>query len=104
MPPDGNGDKGLRALDEQVIAGFAASLRGALIRPGDAGYDAGRAVQNGMIDRHPALIARCSGAADVMASVNFAREHNLVLSVKAGGHNVTGNAVNDGGLVVDLSS
>jgi FAD/FMN-containing dehydrogenase len=60
-------------------------------------------IQNGLIDRHPALIARCMGAADVIAAVNFARDHRLVLSVKGGGHNVAGNAVNDGGLVIDLS-
>jgi FAD/FMN-containing dehydrogenase len=88
---------------DELVQAFAAALRGALLRPGDVGYDDARALQNGMIDRMPALIVRASGAADVMAAVNFAREHELVLSVKGGGHNVAGLAVNDGGLVIDLS-
>ena len=61
------------------------------------------AIWNGLIDRRPALIVQCTGAADVVDAVSFAREHNLLLSVKGGGHNVAGNAVNDGGLVIDLS-
>ena len=67
------------------------------------GYNSGRAIWNGLIDRKPALIAQCTGAADVVDAVNFAREQGLLLSVKGGGHNVAGNAVNDGGLVIDLS-
>src|SRR5215212_772424 len=91
------------SLDNATIEGFGTSLRGELLRPGDEGYDAARMVHNGMIDKHPALIARCVGAADVMRSVDFAREHQLVVSVRGGGHNVTGNAVSDGGLMIDLS-
>jgi FAD/FMN-containing dehydrogenase len=98
------------ALDEDTIQAFAAGVRGAVIRPGDPGYDDARVVQNGLIDRKPALIVRCSGAADVIAAVNFARDHPspssgqaLLLSVRGGGHNVAGNAVNDGGVVIDLS-
>jgi FAD/FMN-containing dehydrogenase len=68
-----------------------------VLRSGDAGYDEARTVRNGLIDKQPALIAQCSGAADVLAAVNFAREHDLLLSVKGGGHNVAGNAVCDGG-------
>ena len=78
-------------------------LRGALLQPGDAGYDAARHVWNGSIDRKPALIARCTGAADVIAAVAFARANGLLVSVRGGGHNVTGNAVCDGGLMIDLS-
>jgi FAD/FMN-containing dehydrogenase len=78
-------------------------VRGATLQPGDEAYDEARAIWNGLIDRRPALIVQCSGAADVVDSVNFAREQNLLLSIKAGGHNVAGNAVNDGGVVIDLS-
>jgi FAD/FMN-containing dehydrogenase len=78
-------------------------LRGRLIQPGDAGYDASRTVWNAMIDRKPALVARCAGAADVIAAVQFARAHDLLLSIKGGGHNVAGLAVCDGGLMLDLS-
>jgi FAD/FMN-containing dehydrogenase len=91
------------ALDEPTIRAFRERLRGDLIRPVDAGYDAARRVWNGLIDRRPGLIARCAGVADVIEAVNFAREHDLVLAVRGGGHNVAGLAVCEGGLVVDLS-
>jgi FAD/FMN-containing dehydrogenase len=90
-------------LDAETIAALREQLRGPLLTPDDPGYDEARQVRNGLIDRHPALIARCTGAADVVACVNFAREHGLLLSIRGGGHNVAGNAVNDGGLVIDLS-
>ena len=90
-------------LSQDVLQSFFGGLRGRVLRPGDDGYDEARAVQNGLIDRRPALIVQCSGAADVIAAVNFARDHGLLLSVRGGGHNVAGNAVNDGGLVIDLS-
>jgi FAD/FMN-containing dehydrogenase len=82
---------------------FRGGLRGALLAPGDAGYDAARRVWNGSIDRKPALIARCTGPADVVGAVKFARANNLLVSVRGGGHNVTGNAVCDGGLMIDLT-
>jgi FAD/FMN-containing dehydrogenase len=82
---------------------FGATLRGGLIRPGDASYDDGRLLWNGMIDKRPALIARCSGVADVIAAVNFAREHDLLLAVRGGGHGVAGRAACDDGLMLDLS-
>jgi FAD/FMN-containing dehydrogenase len=91
-------------LDETAISTFQASLRGRLLRPEDDDYEAARTVRNGLIDRHPALIANCTGVADVVAAVTFAREHGLLLSVRGGGHNVAGNAVNDDGLVLDLSA
>ena len=90
-------------LAPEAMQGFVEGVRGAVLRPGDQGYDDARAIWNGLIDRRPALIVQCTGAADVVDAVNFAREHNLLLSVKGGGHNVAGNAVNDGGLVIDLS-
>ena len=90
-------------LEEAVVQEFAADLRGELLCPEDDGYDTARAVFNGMIDRNPALIARCAGVADVIRGVDFARTHNLPLSVRGGGHNVAGNAVCDGGVMLDLS-
>jgi FAD/FMN-containing dehydrogenase len=91
-------------LDEEIVRRFKASLRGKLLQSGDDGYDAARRVFNGMINGHPALIARCAGVADVRTAVNFARGNNLLLAVKGGGHSIAGNAVCDGGLVVDLSN
>jgi hypothetical protein len=91
------------SLEEPRVAEFRASLRGTLIHPAEPGYDEARRVWNGMIDRRPALIARCAGAADVIRSVQFAREQGLPLAVRGGGHNVAGNAVCDAGLVIDLS-
>ncbi len=90
-------------LDQPAVQEFKASLRGTLLRPADADYDQARKVWNGMIDKRPALIARCAGAADVVQSVSFARAHNLLVAVRGGGHNVGGNAVCDGGLTIDLS-
>jgi FAD/FMN-containing dehydrogenase len=79
-------------------------FRGALLRPGEEGYDEARRIWNGAIDRRPALIARCAGADDVAVAVRFAREQDLPLSVRGGGHAVAGHAVVDGGLMIDLSS
>ncbi len=79
------------------------SIRGPVIAPDDAGYDAARAIWNGAIERRPACIARCTGVADVVAAVRFARERDLVVAVRSGGHGVGGHAVCDGGLVIDLS-
>jgi FAD/FMN-containing dehydrogenase len=90
-------------LEASVAHDLAGNLRGQLLLRDDAGYDKARKVWNGMIDRRPALIARCAGPADVMAAVRFARDHRLLVSVKGGGHNITGNAVCEGGLMIDLS-
>jgi FAD/FMN-containing dehydrogenase len=92
-----------RVVDEAALAAFEAGFRGALLRPGAPGYDDARLVWNGMIDRRPALIARCTGPADVVCAVNFARDQDLLVSVKGGGHNITGNAVCERGLMIDLS-
>jgi len=90
-------------LEEATVQNFADSLRGPLLQPGEGGYDEARKVWNGMIDRRPALIARCAGVADVIAAVRFARTRELLVSVRGGGHNITGNAVCEGGLMIDLS-
>ncbi len=91
-------------LEEATLQDFADRLRGPLLKPGDRGYDEARIVWNGMIDRRPALIVRCAGPADVITAVNFARTNRLLVSVKGGGHNITGNAVCDNGLMIDLSA
>jgi FAD/FMN-containing dehydrogenase len=91
-------------ITPEVLGALRDALHGQLVAPGDDGYDAGRLVWNGMIDRHPGAIARCVDADDVMAAVRVAREHGLVLAVRGGGHNVAGAAVCDGGLVIDLSA
>jgi FAD/FMN-containing dehydrogenase len=90
-------------LQEEAVRKFKESLRGELIGIGDAGYDDARSIWNAMIDRRPALIASCLGVADVVTCVNFAREHGITLSIKGGGHNISGLAVCDGGLMLDLS-
>ena len=90
-------------LAESRIEEFRSSLGGELIRPGDPDYDDARAVWNGMIDRRPALIARCTGTADVISAVSFARDNDLLVALRGGGHNVTGYAVCDGGIVIDQS-
>jgi hypothetical protein len=77
-------------------------FRGRLIRAGHADYDTARAVWNGAIDRRPRLIARCVGTADVAAAVRFARDHDLEIAIRGGGHNVAGTAVCDDGIVIDL--
>jgi FAD/FMN-containing dehydrogenase len=91
-------------LDDTAIKELQASLRGPLLQPADPGYETARRVDNAMIDRRPALIARCAGVADVVAAVRFARARDLLVSVRAGGHNVAGNAICEGGLVIDVSS
>jgi hypothetical protein len=90
-------------LDQATVEKFKASLGGELIQPNDDSYDDARKVWNAMIDKRPALIARCSGTADVITAVNFAREHDLLLSVRGGGHNIAGSALCDDGLTIDLS-
>jgi FAD binding domain-containing protein/berberine-like enzyme len=96
-------ERRIRTLDESLIAKFGARLRGALLRPSDAGYDAARQVWNGMVDKRPALIARCAAAGDVLECVRFAREHDVHVSVRGGGHNYAGKSVCEDGLMIDLS-
>jgi FAD/FMN-containing dehydrogenase len=94
---------GEMTLEEETIRKFKESLRGELILSEDAGYDDARSIWNAMIDRRPALIARCLGVADVVTCVNFARDHGLILSIKGGGHNISGLAVCEGGLMLDMA-
>jgi len=91
------------ALDEAKVSRLAAKLQGELIQPGHEDYDEARQVWNAAIDRKPGVIARCAGADDVAACIRFAREHDLLTSVRGGGHSVAGNAVCDGGMMIDLS-
>jgi FAD/FMN-containing dehydrogenase len=92
------------ALRPDKFAELRKSLRGTIVQPRDESYEGARRIWNGMIDRHPAVIARCTGSADVMAAVRFARDQQLPIAVRCGGHNVAGNSVCDDGLVIDLSS
>jgi FAD/FMN-containing dehydrogenase len=85
-----------------TTAPLEQTFRGQVVRPEDPGYDALRRVFNGMIDRHPAIIARCTSSDDVVAALDYARTNDLVVSVRAGGHGVTGDAVCDGGVCIDL--
>jgi len=86
------------------LQNFSASLRGASFCPGEPGYDSARTVPNAMVNRKPAIIARCAGVADVMACVRFARERELLASIRGGGHSVAGKSVCEGGLMIDLST
>jgi FAD/FMN-containing dehydrogenase len=94
---------GARIADDAIDA-FADAVSGEVIRPNDPGYDGARRIWNALIDRHPGLILRARGAADVVEAVSFARQHDLVVAVRGGGHNVAGRALCDGGLVIDLSA
>lgn len=97
-------DRDVRQLHASAISALATTLSGGVLTAGDAGYDEARRVWNGTVDRRPALIARCQSAADVQAAVRFGAAHRLLLSVKGGGHHIAGNAVADGGLMLDLSA
>jgi len=93
----------LGGLETTASNELGGSFRGELLVPTSPGYDTARRIWNGAVDRHPACIARCTGVADVVAAVRFARERDLVVAVRSGGHGVAGHAVCDGGLVIDLS-
>lgn len=88
-------------LPEELLA-LKGGLRGQTLTRDEDGYDTARSIWNGMINRSPGLIVRCQGAADVVHAVDFAREHDLVVAVRGGGHNIAGNAVCEGGLMIDL--
>jgi FAD/FMN-containing dehydrogenase len=92
-----------RTIPSETLAAFKGRLRGVVASRGEDGYDAARTIWNAMVDRRPALVARCLGAADVIEAVKLARDENLLVAVRAGGHNIAGNAVCDDGLLIDLS-
>ena len=93
---------GYTELDDQVLADFSTAFRGPVLTSDSPDYDEVRVVWNRMIDKRPALIVRCTGTADVVTAVNFARENNLLTSVRGGEHNVSGSSTNDGGMMIDL--
>ncbi len=90
-------------VQASTVQALQASVHGTVIRPGDADYERARKTWNGMIDKHPALITRCTEVADVVAAVRFARDHDLLVDVRGGGHSLPGFSVCDGGVVLDLS-
>ena len=90
-------------MNDQAVAALRQNFRGRLIQPGDADYDGVRALYNGMIDKRPRLIARCVDVADVLAAVDFAREQNVLVAIRGGGHNGPGLGSCDDGLMIDLS-
>ena len=90
-------------LQATEITELASGFEGEILRPGDDAYDGARQIWNAMVDKHPAVIARCASVSDVVRAVNFARETGLLLAVRGGGHNIAGSALCDGGIVVDLS-
>lgn len=93
----------ISTIDGEALEALAAAFSGRILQPGDEGYDDARRVHNGLIDRRPAIIARCAGTADIQDAVKLARASGLEISVRGGGHNVAGRAVAEGGLMIDLS-
>ena len=103
-------DLSLRTLDgaskkisPDTVTALRSGLRGTVVLPGEDGYDSARTIWNAMIDRRPGLVVRCLGASDVINAVKLARDEKLLVAVRSGGHNIAGNAVCDGGLLIDLS-
>ncbi len=96
-------DGSATTLKSDMVAALRGQLRGALCLPGEPGYEQARTIWNAMINRRPAAVVRAAGAADVMRAVNLAREHRALLAIRGGGHNIAGNAVCEGGLMIDLS-
>jgi len=94
---------GIASLTPEALVGFRAALGGQALLPGDIGYDQARTVWNATVDKRPGLVVRCAGPSDVVQAVRFARQHDLLLAVRAGGHNIAGKAVADGALLIDLS-
>ena len=93
----------MATLQASTIAKLKDGFMGDIVLPNDAAYDEARKVWNAMIDKHPAIIARCTTTSDVVRAVNFARDNNLTLAIRGGGHHIAGNGVCDDGLVIDFS-
>src|ERR1700728_83024 len=93
-----------RVVDETVVEAFRSDFHGQIILPPDLGYDTARRIWNASIEKCQGMIARCSGVADVVSAVTFARANNLLVAVRSGGHNVGGRALCDDGIVIDLSA
>ena len=93
----------MSTIDGEVLEAFAGSVSGSVLLSHDDGYEEARRIQNGLIDRRPAVIVRCAGAADIAEAIKLARSNGLEISVRGGGHNVAGRAVAEGGLMIDLS-
>ena len=85
------------------VTALQSNLRGRTCVRSDPGYDEARTIWNAMVDRHPGIVIRCAGAADVIEAIHFANDHKLEISIRGGGHNIGGNAVGEGGLMIDLS-
>ena len=96
-------DASTKKISQDTIAALRGKLRGTVALPGEDGYDAARTIWNAMVDRRPGLVVRCLDSADVIHAVRLARDEKLLVAVRSGGHNIAGNAVCDGGLLIDLS-
>ena len=99
----GSGTTSMPELGAEALRKLETSLTGDVLRPDHPAYNSARSLYNALIDKHPALIVRCRGASDVARALEFAQRHDLLVAVRGGGHNVAGNALCDGGLVIDLS-
>ena len=97
-------DREARQLPPSDVAAFAAQISGGVLAADDSGYEEARKVWNATVDRRPALIARCLSDGDVQAAVRFAASHRMLVSIRSGGHHIAGNAVADGGLMIDMSA
>ena len=96
-------DAATTTISPEIVAALRGKLRGTVALPGEEGYDEARTIWNAMVDRRPGMVVRCADAADVMQAVKLAGEKRLLVAVRGGGHNIAGNAVCDGGLLIDLS-
>ena len=96
-------DGATKSIPFDIVTALRGKLCGTLALPGEDGYDAARIIWNAMVDRRPGLVVRCRGAADVINAVKLARDERLMTAVRSGGHNIAGNAVCEGGLLIDLS-